>query len=49
MIKDSALQPDHAAYREVVNAGDYYMRPLNMAVLRPGQPEQITDPQGAAQ
>lgn len=41
MIKESALQPEQAAYREVVAAGDYYMKPLER-----GQTLRILDLEG---
>ena len=41
MIKKSALQPERAVYREVVNAGDYYLRPMKQ-----GQTIRILDLEG---
>lgn len=41
MIKESALQPERAVYREVVKAGDYYLRPLQR-----GQTMRILDLEG---
>lgn len=41
MIKESHLLPEHASYREVVDAGDYYMKPL-----KKGQTIRILDLEG---
>lgn len=41
MIKESQLDPSNATYREVVNAGDYYMK-----VLKKGQTLRILDLEG---
>ena len=41
MIKESALRPEQSAYREVVDAGDYYMKPLKR-----GQTLRILDLEG---
>ena len=41
MIKESALQPDQAVYREKVDAGDYFMK-----VVKAGQTFRILDLEG---
>ena len=41
MIKESALRPEQAVYREVVKAGDYYLRPMQQ-----GQTIRILDLEG---
>lgn len=41
MIKESALQPDHAIYRETVQAGDYFIRTISA-----GQTIRILDLEG---